>query len=125
MTTKRRSRLRCLCDALGSGVCPDCRALVSRRLNTAKRGSAPAEAMDQIVDRWESQVSVAAPTDVRRSDISSRLHCAATLIADGECSLEAVLGLVASTARRLECLHQDELEYSSSGASAHEVRGVS
>ncbi len=111
MTTKRRARLKCSCDALGQGICPDCRNIVSRRLNAARRSRGSVEQVDAIIQRLESSVAVAVQPDVRRSDISSRLRCAATLMDDGECSLEAVLGLVASTAQRLDRFYEDELNH--------------
>lgn len=119
-----RAKLRCSCDAVGSGVCPDCRALVSRRLDAPRRASGSTEPADHIVKPHGSPVTNA-PTDAARSDISSRLHSAANLIADGELPLEAVIDLVTATVLRLQRIAEEERKYASPELPAHNVQVVS
>lgn len=105
---KRSPKQRCTCDAIGSGICPDCRAIVQRRLDAAQRHrnehsgpQAPAEGDDPVDG---SQVATEA------HEIADRLVAAARLLTDGRCSLDAVSGLVAATVLRIERLAQvDEL----------------
>lgn len=121
---RRRTKLRCSCDTVGSGVCQDCRAIVSRRLDAAGHATESTEPADQIVKPLESPVPNTT-TDARRSDVSARLRSAATLVADREWPLEAIIDLVTGTLRRLQRLAAEEREYAPQEFTAHDMQGGS
>ena len=52
----RRARPRCSCDSFGSGVCPDCRALVARRLGATMRNRGSSEPADLAINERDGRV---------------------------------------------------------------------
>jgi hypothetical protein len=110
--SRSRDKCRYSCDALGSGVCTDCQGIVSRRTNAEirRRGMAP----DLPVANPTAIPAVDSPSDSLRSDLSTRLQYAAELISDGDCSLESVFRLVASTVHRKDRIASDGLVHGDS-----------
>jgi len=105
LTRSRRAKRRCTCDALGSGICPECAEIVHRRTaaDVRRRGG-----VTQGPGLTLSQPTATDHSDGRLADIADRLTAAARLIESGRFDLDGIARIVAGALTRIDRLRDPQ-----------------
>ncbi len=93
-----RSRSYCSCDAIGSGVCPECQGIKSRKGAAELRRRRPELETPAV---FTDPVASDDGTGPARTDIADRLRSAASMIESGGLPLDDARRLIRTALERI------------------------